>query len=310
MRVEPAAGDLTRRLRLDARLLGAVELERSAQYARVAAQKRAERHVVEHAHRCDQLHVLERAPDAQPRDLIGRPAADRGAAEAHVARAESQCATDQVEHRALSRAVWTDQAEDLAGPDLERQIVHRDQPAKPLACRIDLEQRALAGGLATRGQRRSVRHRWRSTLRQQALEPWPDSLARTLQQQHHQHAEDDDLEIAGAAENVRQQILQPLLEQRDQRRTDHRAPDTAGAADDCHEQVFDTLVDPERAGVDEALQVRVQPPRNAREQPCIDEHDDLQPRRVDAECLDHLEAALQRADRPAGARVEQIAARP
>ncbi len=141
-------------------------------------------------------------------------------------------------------------------------------------------------------------------------DPWPDALARTLQQHDHQHAEDDDLEVAALAEQRRQDVLQHLLRERDQRRADHRAPHAAGAADDRHEQVLDALVDVERRRVHEALQVRVQPPRNAREQRRVDEHDDLEPRAVDAERLGHLDLAAQRADRASGPRIEQVGGRP
>ena len=81
------------------------------------------------------------------------------------------------------------------------------------------------------------------------------------------------------ARAVRQHVLQHLLQQRDQRGADHRAPDAAGAADDRHEQVLDALVDAEGRRVDEALQMRIQPAGNAGEQRRIDEDDDLQPRR-------------------------------
>ena len=83
-----------------------------------------------------------------------------------------------------------------------------------------------------------------------------------------------------------------LLQERDQRRAQHRAPHAAGAADHGHEQVLDALVDAERRRVHEPLQVRVQPSRDAREQRGVDERDDLQARGVDAERLDHVEPAL------------------
>ena len=109
---------------------------------------------------------------------------------------------------------------------------------------------------------------------------------------------------------MRQPVLQHLLHQRDQRRADHRAPHAAGAADDRHEQVFDALVAAERRRIHEALQVRVQPAGNAREQRRVDEDDDLEPRAVDAEGLGHLELPAQRADRAARPRIEQIGGRP
>src|SRR2546429_8680278 len=122
--------------------------------------------------------MLERARDPQPRDFIRLAAADRGAAETYVAGSEPQCATDQVEHRGLSRAVRTDQAENLAGADFERQIVHGDKPAKLFARRVDLESRALARRLVTHGQRRRVRYRRGGTPRRQVARATPRPPAR------------------------------------------------------------------------------------------------------------------------------------
>jgi hypothetical protein len=68
------------------------------------------------------------------------------------------------------------------------------------------------------------------------------------------------------------------------------APHTLPApADHGHEQVLDALVDAERRRIDEALQVRVEPAGDAREQCRVHEHHDLESRRVDAEGLDHVE---------------------
>ena len=67
---------------------------------------------------------------------------------------------------------------------------------------------------------------------------------------------------------------------------------------------------PNGVGIHEALQVRVEPARHRREQRRVDEHDDLEPRRVDAEGLGHLEVAAQRADGASRTRIEQVARRP
>ena len=115
-------------------------------------------------------------------------------------------------------------------------------------------------------------------------------------------------------EQSRQHVLQHLLRQRDQRRADHRAPHAARAADDRHEQVLDALVDAERRRIDEPLQVRVEPARDAGEQRRVDEDDDLEPRGVDAERLGHRRAAPSargsrgRAANRAGCRVAHSAA--
>ena len=75
------ACDLRRRLGAHARFLAPVETQRGASDAGAAAQVRAERDVVEHRHARDQLDMLERAADAQLRDLERLPAADRLAVE-------------------------------------------------------------------------------------------------------------------------------------------------------------------------------------------------------------------------------------
>src|SRR5262245_26288867 len=56
--------------------------------------------------------------------------------------------------------------------------------------------------------------------------------------------------------------------------------------------------------------MRVEPSGDAREERRVDEDDDLESRRVDAERLGHLEMAAQRANRPTRSRVEQIGGRP
>src|SRR5690606_14188952 len=92
---------LPRRLAEQARLLVTIEPQHRAQHARVAAQVRAERDVLEHAHVGDDVGVLERAPQSPRRDVLRRGAADRLAAEADRALVEAERAADQVERGAL-----------------------------------------------------------------------------------------------------------------------------------------------------------------------------------------------------------------
>ena len=120
-----------------AALLGAVEAQHRRRDAVLAAQVRAERDVLEHRHRGDHLHVLERARR--------RRAARSRATAAHrcarpsrrdLAARRRQHAGDEVEGGRLAGAVRADQAEDLAGPDLEADVVDRDQAAEFLAHRV------------------------------------------------------------------------------------------------------------------------------------------------------------------------------
>ena len=104
--------------------------------------------------------------------------------------------------------------------------------------------------------------------------------------------------------------MQDLLQQRDHRGTDRRAPNASGAADHGHEQVFDALIDSEGRRVHKALEMCVKPAGDTRQQRGVDERDDLEARAVDAERLGHFEAAFERADRTTGARIEQVVGRP
>ena len=76
-----------------------------------------------------QLAVLERAGEAEPRDLVRRAAGDVLAAKADRAVAAVEAA-DAVEHAGLAGAVRPDQGEQLAGVHRERDAVEHDQPAE------------------------------------------------------------------------------------------------------------------------------------------------------------------------------------
>ena len=76
---KPDALDLPRGLRQQALLVGAVEPQQAGDRARVAAQVRAERDVLQHRHVRDQLHVLERPRDAEADDALRRRAIDPAA---------------------------------------------------------------------------------------------------------------------------------------------------------------------------------------------------------------------------------------
>ena len=213
-----------------------------------------------------------------------------------------------VEHGALAGAVRADQGHHLAGPDSQRELVVGDQAAETLGHVGGREEEGAGCGRRPFGQQFRLRNRTRlRTRRPQFQDHRPQPVARALQDQHHGDAEDDDLEIAALPEYLRQQILQPLLEDGDQPGPENRAPDVADAADDGHEQVLDTLRQGERRRIDEALQVSVEPAGNARQQRRDEENDDLGARRVDAHRLGHHRPALESADRATLARIEQVA---
>ena len=67
---------------------------------------------------------------------------DPFAAKHDFAGSQRQSAGDQVESRALSRAVRTDQAENLARADDEREVIYRDEAAELPARVANFEKRA------------------------------------------------------------------------------------------------------------------------------------------------------------------------
>jgi hypothetical protein len=163
-----------------------------------------------------------------------------------------------------------DQCMHLAGLHVHRDGVVGDETAEALGHAVGLEQQ-FAGGRQLAAVQRRDRRRW---LRRLGLEEAtgdagqrrPEPLGKALQHEQHQEAEDDHLEIAAGAQQLRQQVLQLLLDQRDQGRAEHRAPQVARAPDHRHEQVLDADVDVERRRVHEALQVGVEPARQGRQQ--------------------------------------------
>ena len=101
-----------------------------------------------------------------------------------------------------------------------------------------------------------------------------------------------------------------MLEHRDQSGADQRTPDLAGATDHGHEQVFDADVKTEGRRIDEALKVRVEPARNGGEPGRNQKDDHFRARGIDTHRLGHHTAALERADGPSLAGIEQVLRRP
>ena len=90
----------------------------------------ADAHVVEHRQVAEQREVLEGAADADVGDAVRRPAQDAAALEQDVAGARRVEPAEAVEQRRLAGAVRADQAEDLALPHVERDVVERDDAAE------------------------------------------------------------------------------------------------------------------------------------------------------------------------------------
>ena len=106
------AADLLRSLGQQLRFLG-IEPHDAAPHARMAAQVRTDRDVLEHRHRRQQLHVLERPADAAADDLARCEPVDALATERDRAAHRLQHARHEVEGGRLAGAVRADQPDDL-----------------------------------------------------------------------------------------------------------------------------------------------------------------------------------------------------
>ncbi len=93
--------------------------------AHLAEVVRSRHRVLEQAHRREQRQVLERPRDAESRDAVGADGQQVFAVESQATTCGVVDATHDVEHRGLAGTVRTDQSEDLAFGDLERQTVER-----------------------------------------------------------------------------------------------------------------------------------------------------------------------------------------
>ena len=142
---EADALDLARGFRQQFRLVGAVEPEHAGDRAGMAAQMRADRDVLQHGHVGHQLDVLEGAGDAELDDLLRRRVVDLVAEHRDRAAGRRQHAGDQVEGGALAGAVGADQRHDLAGLDVEGDVVDGDHAAELFARLLDLQQHGGGG---------------------------------------------------------------------------------------------------------------------------------------------------------------------
>src|SRR6185503_7742406 len=115
----------------------------------------ADQHVLEHAHRAEEVDVLERPRDAAADDPVRRGAQEILPVELHGARIRRVEAGDHVEDRRLAGPVRADQARDRALLDVERHRVQRDDAAEAQRDLPDGEQhwRRILVGAARYGSR-------------------------------------------------------------------------------------------------------------------------------------------------------------
>ena len=159
-------------------------------------------------------------------------ARDVSAEEADLARARRQRSGDQVEHGALAGAVGTDQADDLAGLDLEADIVDGDQAAEALDGAVDSEQRrtrpaaaSAAAGAAYRPARRGAASRRSEARRNAGI----SAAAGVLQDQRPAARRRRRSRAARRCSTARKHVLQQFLSSVTMRRADHGSADRAPA---------------------------------------------------------------------------------
>ncbi len=113
-----------------------------------------------HRHGAEQAEILEGAADAERGDAVARRLEQRAPLEADRAAVEAIEPGQAVEQRRLAGAVGPDQAEDLAGRDVERDAVERDDAAEALWIRRRYaEKRPGNAGLRNGLKRRPHRTR-------------------------------------------------------------------------------------------------------------------------------------------------------
>jgi hypothetical protein len=147
-------------------------------------------------------------------------------------------------------------------------------------------------------------------LAQPAHDEAGQAAAREVQQQDEEDRKGDRLELRRALRQHRQHVLQAVLQQQHEGRADQRAGELAEAAGDRHQQVLDARAHVERRRADEAVLVRVEPAGDAGEQ--RGDHEQRQPHavRIGADAAEQDRAAAQAADRATGARLQQVVREP
>src|SRR6267143_3008200 len=97
--------------------------------------------ILQHRHAVEGARDLEAACDTAARALVGRQARDLGAVEHDRARFVPQCARDTVDQGRLARSVRPDQAEALAGRDLQADLAQRGEAPEMLRHASYLKER-------------------------------------------------------------------------------------------------------------------------------------------------------------------------
>ena len=125
-------------------------------------------HVVERGELGEQRHLLEGAGDAVAGAVVAREVGHVAPAQPHLATRGRERPRDDVEQRALARAVGPDEADQLALADGEAHVVERGEPAELLGDPVHLEDgshrsAAVTGALARRSRRAAHASRMRGS---------------------------------------------------------------------------------------------------------------------------------------------------
>src|SRR5207248_3741913 len=119
-------------------------LARSVQHClprhRPVSRVEPDHHVLEHGHVLEQANPLEGATDTTRHDDVGTQSHYRPAVEQDLAPLRSLDTCDAVEEGRLAAAIGSDDAEDLAWPPVEGNVVDRAQAAELLDHPLHLEQ--------------------------------------------------------------------------------------------------------------------------------------------------------------------------
>ncbi|MNR08512.1 hypothetical protein D3C85_1246740 [compost metagenome] len=160
--------------------------------------------------------MLEGAAHAHARDGAGRYAVDALATEQHLAGSRGVDARELVEQGALAGAVGADQGEDLAGAHLQVHVVVGHQATEALGHVARLQNQPAVFGQLPPGQGAGAGSgvfTLGAAGFEQACDDRPQATRCPLHQHDNENAEHDSLVVAAVAQQVWQQVLQPLLEQ-------------------------------------------------------------------------------------------------
>ena len=204
----------------------------------------------------EELGGLVGAGDAGPRDGLGRLPGHLPVPEPYRARLRSQVAADEVENGGLPGPIRPDDARHRAGLGPERNLVHRDYPAK--GNREPLHRERLGGPGAGEESGDVELAGPCGTLVDTPEPPLDlphDSAGGRHQDDEEQHPDEEQSVLGEGGEELRQQ--------HHDKGADDRPDDGADSADDGDEEEEDRLEEGKRFGADELREGSEDRPRDA-----------------------------------------------